>query len=120
LKGTRELKEIDFRPKILSQSDVILLRNLMAENYRVWGYEDYCETPTFEESIKKFNKEKVCFQFEVQEKIAKSHDDHHLMVEEDSKIQESCEKERLRRTGNFRIIPLLYDIDELNESIGTE
>jgi hypothetical protein len=110
--GTRQLTRAEFEPKLLSHYDCLKLRYLLHENYRLYGYDQFCE-PKFEASLEEYRREAV-----VQHTTFSAHALGALMSGEPADavaletqlLEEMYRTERARRNQGAHLLPLLYEL----------
>lgn len=106
--GVRNLSIDEMQPKYLSYSDIVKVRFLLQENYRMWGYDAICQFG-FERSIREYRDLIKDVPFACQEMIASFGRNYELACTESTRTRALFIAERSRRDRGIQPIPLLYD-----------
>jgi hypothetical protein len=113
--GARRLTQAEMQAKLLSYFDVLKIRFLLQENYRLWGYDEVCQ-PSLDASIKEYHELAKDIPFSCQALLTELGGDAVLGAQEATILQDLFKAERARRDQGIHLIPLLYDTQELRAS----
>lgn len=114
--GARKLTPMEFTPKLLNFSDTMKIRQLLAKEYQAWGYETFCHF-SMEASHKIYESDELIrnLPFTVQYLLAAIDDTSPKELKNEVKLQKQLyQNEIVRREKGIDIVPLLYDLNNLD------
>lgn len=111
--GARRLTVSEMRPKILSYFDVLKIRWLFEENYRMWGYGEMCDQE-LEKSLDEYQDLAKNIPFSCQALLTQMAGvSEEVSADESATLTKLFANERERRIKGVNIIPLLYNPEEI-------
>lgn len=110
--GARKLTFSEMQPRLLSHLDVLKIRHLLQENYRLWGYDGMC-ADGFQKSLSEYADISRKVPFSCQCLLATLQGAPDGGAAEHALLAGMFEAERRRRDQGISLIPLLYDHRDL-------